>query len=383
VRRAALALASAAALGGCGLFGGGDEPIEQPAELVEFEPSLRLERLWSESIGGDSERLRLALEPATDGARIYAAAHDGRVAAIDATDGRRAWRVDTDLPLSAGPGYGDGLLALGSSDGDLLLLSATDGREIWREDVGSEVLSVPAIGAGLVVLQTVDGRLLALSVADGTRQWVIEQSVPRLSLRGTASPVIAGDRVVTGFDNGRVGAYTLMEGEAIWEITLSPPSGRTEIERLVDINTQPLVVGGDVYVVAFQGRLASLALESGQLLWARDLSSYAGMNADLTNLYITDQSSEVIALSRRSGTPNWVNDSMRLRELTAPVPFGNAVVVGDLEGYAHWLNPDTGDLMARERVGSAAVRGFVVVSDVLVVQTEGGDVTAWRVRDTR
>ncbi len=53
---------------------------EPPAELTTFEATLDVEKVWSGKVGGKSERLRLGLRPATDGARIYAGAYDGQVA---------------------------------------------------------------------------------------------------------------------------------------------------------------------------------------------------------------------------------------------------------------------------------------------------------------
>jgi outer membrane protein assembly factor BamB len=203
---------------GCAMFGGEDEdPIEPPAELVDFETTIEVERLWSTRVGGDSERLRLGLSPATDGTRIYAGTFDGRVGAFDAIEGDRVWQIDTELPLAAGPGYDDSVLAFGTTDGDLIALDAETGTELWRQNVGSEVLAPPALGLDVVVVRSVDGRLRGFSVTDGRLLWSIEQTVPALTTRGNTAPYIAGTVVVTGFDNGRLGAYdvTVVEPNSI------------------------------------------------------------------------------------------------------------------------------------------------------------------------
>ena len=279
-------------ISGCGLFGGKDDPSEPPAELVDLRNQIPVRKLWSAKVGGGGEDLRLGLAPATDGARIYAGSHDGRVSAFDAKSGRRLWSVDTKLPLAAGPAYGDGLLALGTSDGDLLALAAADGSERWRQPIGSEVLASPAIGSGVVAVRSVDGRLRGFAADDGADLWSVDQSVPRLTLRGNARPVIAGVTVVAGFDNGRLGAYDLTTGEAAWEFALAAPTGRTELDRLVDVSAGVKVVGDDVYAVGYQGRLLGIALESGQALWQRELSSYSGLDADWNNVYVTDDAGE-------------------------------------------------------------------------------------------
>ena len=201
---------------GCGMFGGGNEdPIEPPAELVEFEPRLEIDEVWNARVGGAADALRLALAPATDGTRIYAGAYDGQAAAFDAETGRRLWETRTGLPLAAGPGFGSGVLAFGTNDGDLITLDAETGEERWRLQVGGEVLASPAIGDDVIVLSTVDGRLRGYSVLDGRLLWTVVHPVPALTVRGNTAPVISGTTVVAGFDNGRLGAYELATGNAL------------------------------------------------------------------------------------------------------------------------------------------------------------------------
>ncbi|MBA3564640.1 MAG: outer membrane protein assembly factor BamB, partial [Gammaproteobacteria bacterium] len=278
------------------------------------------------------------------------------------------------------PAVGEAIVALGSNDGDLIALEASDGSLRWKIQLSSEVLAAPAIGRDIVVAQTVDGRLRALDAADSSEMWTLEQTVPALSLRGGAPPVIAGDAVLAGFANGQLLAVSLAEGDEIWSTLISPARGRTVLERLVDINTAVQVVGDDVYVVNFQGRVASLALESGQVLWAREMSSYRGLGVDLSNLYVTNEIGEIVALERRTGETLWLQESLRRRGLTAPVPFGSAVVAGDFEGYLHWLSPDTGELIGRIRAGDAGISGRpLAAGERLFVLTDAGELTAWRV----
>jgi len=365
---------------GCAMFGGGDEdPIEPPAELVEFEPTLTVERIWSASVGGDSEGLRLGLSPATDGSRIYAGSFDGRVAAFESLEGDRIWTTDTELPLAAGPGYDDGLLVFGTSDGDLIAMSAETGDEIWRQSVGSEILASPAIGSDVVVVRSVDGQLRGFSAIDGRQLWSVVQTVPALTTRGNTVPYIAGTLVVTGFDNGRLGAYEVTSGEAIWEIAVAVPTGRTELERLVDIGEGLQIVGNDVYAVGL-GRAVGIALETGLVLWQQEVSSHSGLGADFNNVYVTNDFSEIVALDRTGGTPRWRQVALRLRDLTAPTRFGPTVVVGDLEGYVHWLSPDDGSFLARERASSQRIAAPpLVVGQNLYTQSEDGSITAFTI----
>lgn len=368
-----LALAAALVLGGCGIFGGGDEAVAPPAELVDFRSTIELRRVLSENLGDGAEALRLALAPAGDGTRVFAASRDGRVHAFEGESSRRLWETRLEVQLSAGPGVGDGRVVVAGSDGDVIALDAGTGAELWRKRIAGEVLARPAVGGNRVVLRTADGRLLALSGDDGSQLWQIEQSVPALTLRGTAAPILVADAVVCGFDNGRLLAASLLEGEVLWEQTLTPPQGRTDLDRLVDIDGAMAAIGQDIYVAGYQGRVAALALESGSALWSRELSSYAGIGVDFTSVYVVTDTSEVVALSRSNGTELWRQDALLRRGLSTPVTVGDSVVVGDFEGYLHWLDARSGELQARERVDNARISGDLFVQEGRVyAQTESG-----------
>jgi outer membrane protein assembly factor BamB len=373
-----VALVALVALVGCGRSKDTSEP---PAELVELEPTIEIDTLWSNKVGGKSERLRLGLRPTTDGARIFAGAYDGQVASFDAESGDEAWSVKTELPLTAGPGFGEGLLAFGTADGDLLALDAATGQERWRQAIGSEVLAAPAIGSGVVVVRSVDGRLRGFSAANGSLIWNVEQSLPTLTLRGNTAPRVSGPLVVSGFNNGRVAAYEVADGDPAWEVAIANPTGRSELERLVDVSSGLSIVGNDVYVVGYHGRAVGIDLETGVVLWQQELSSYAGLSADINNVYVTTDFDAVIALERNSGTQLWRQEALRLRDVTAPTRYANTLVVGDYEGYVHWLSPDNGEFLARERAAGQRITGApLVVGQNVYVQGDDGTVAAFTVR---
>lgn len=371
-----LSLALLAAVGACKK----EKEVEPPAELVDFKQVLDVDRAWSVGMGGD-EVLRLALSPAVDGTTVYLAGHGGEVAAVGLENGRKLWDTDLKLPLSAGPGVGAGLVVVGSPEGDLVALDAAAGAERWRVRLSGEILARPAVGGEIVVVHTVDGTLHGLRVADGTTAWSYEQQVPRLSLRGSAEPVIDGDSVLCAFDNGRVAAIGLSDGALLWSATVSPPRGRTELERLVDIDSPVRVSGEDVFVVGYQGRVAMLARGSGQIWWARDLSSYRGLDLDESSAFVSTAEGAVVSVSRRDGSEQWRQDAMRLRGLSAPAVDGDAVVVGDFEGYLHWIDRRSGELLARTKAGGDRISNApVAVNGFVLVQDDGGTVAAYRAR---
>ncbi len=377
--RAALACACFAALaviGGCG-----DKDVEQPAELVDIQTTRKVDRLWSVGLGGGAEHLRLALRPVAVDDALYTASHDGEVVAVSAKNGRRLWSTKTKLPLSAGPEVADGFVIVGSSDGDVVALSAQDGKEVWRRSIASEILARPLLVGDVVIVRTVNGRLEALSLTDGASRWNLDESVPRLTLRGTAPPVLARDRIIAGFDNGRVLAVDPRSGEVLWDTVVNAPSGRTELERLADIDAPARISGNDVFVVGFQGRMAMLALDSGQIWWARDASSYRGFAVDDDTLYLTNSDGVVMAMRRADGAVIWEQDALQRRGLTAPAIDGDAVVVGDFEGFLHWLDKSTGEFTARHKTDGERITNAPVSNDAGVfVQTDSGKLFAFKSR---
>lgn len=376
-RGARIAAASAALLVMLGCDN--DKEVDPPAELTEIQTTRDVKRIWTAGLGGDSERMRLALRPiAVDGV-VYAASHDGEVIAMSAANGKRSWIAKTKLALSAGPEVAEGLVVLGSSDGNIIALDAATGAERWRKAIASEILAQPLIVNQVVVIRTVDGHVEGLSVTDGATKWAVDEQVPRLTLRGTAPPVLAGDRIIAGFDNGKVLAIDPRNGEVMWDTIVNSPRGRTELERLADIDSPARVAGDDIFVVGFQGRVAMLARDSGQIWWARDASSYRGFSMDDQNLYLTNADSVVIAMRRTDGAVQWEQDAMKRRGLTAPAIDGDALVVGDFEGYLHWLDKATGAIVARQKTdGERITNSAISDGERVYVQTDSGKLLAFR-----
>lgn len=359
-----------------------DKDAEPPARLVDFPQTLPVKRLWDDGVGGGKRqtKLRLGLGPAVDNGVVFAANHKGEVLAVSLETGRDIWTKKLKVPISAGPAAGFGIVVAGTSKGAVIALDGATGRQLWRSQINSELLSSPAISANVIVMRSVDGRLNGLDTHTGKVLWSVEQQVPRLSLRGTATPTVAKEVAISGFDNGKVMAVSLKTGDTIWDTALASPHGRTELDRLVDIDSAVRVVGDNVFATGFQGRTAMLALDSGQLWWSHDMSSYRGLAVDADNLYVTESDGTVVALRQRDGAEIWRNEKLKRRGLSTPVVISTAIAVADFQGYLHWLDKNTGELVARERIAKKqrVSNPPAGVGDTVVVLTDAGTLAAYR-----
>jgi outer membrane protein assembly factor BamB len=366
---------------------------DKPIALVPITNHFDVKRVWSTKISGEKPKLRLGLGVAASGERVFVASQKGAVEALALSTGKHLWRVQLKAPLSAGPSAGHGMVAVGTSKGEVILLSDSDGKVIWRVRVNSEILSAPAIGTDLVAVRTVDGKMHGLAVKDGVDSWVVDQQVPKLSLRGTSAPLLSGDLAITGFDNGRVVAVNRRNGSTVWDTAVGQSHGSTELARLIDVDAPVVVDGEDLFTVAFQGRLVHITRDTGQVVWTHDLSSYRGLAIDSDSVYVSTADGDVVRLDRKNGTEQWTQKAMVRRQLTAPVIYQGYPVVADAGGVIHWLNPANGEVLARAEVGKSShspvkSKGIslkrrvssepIAVGDLLLVFTDSGLLSAFR-----
>ncbi len=353
---------------------------EPPTPLTDFTQTASIKSLWDVSAGKSSDKLYVRLSPAIDGDKMFTAGVSGQISAIDVNTGSEFWQIDSRLPVRGGPGAGEGMVLIGTADAEVVAFSQEDGSERWRARVSSEVLAAPQVGGGVVVARSIDGRVYGLNAADGKRLWIYDSQVPVLTLRGASRPVIEGRGVVVGLANGRIVALRLIDGIVLWESAVAPPRGRSELDRIVDIDSVPVIADGVIHAVTFQGNIATIALENGRALWRREMSSYAGLSADRKLLYVTDENSEVWALDRRDGRSFWKQSKLRAREVTAPVPLAAYVIVGDLEGYVHVLSREDGSFVARKKVSSSPIIAAPIVRNGKVyISSSDGRVTALQI----
>lgn len=398
-KRALTLLLAAAAIAGCttikNIFNDvKKENIEPPTPLTELTPTLPVQKLWGERIGKGAGKTGARMQPAYADGKLFAAGVDGTIAAMDATNGRTLWskrlgerhgfilhRGKNSLRWAGGPSVNGDLLVIGSLEGRVQALDAGSGAERWHAQVSSEVIAPPAISDGIVVVRTNDGHLYALDTADGSRKWVFDRAtVPVLSLRGNSAPRIADGVVYAGEDNGKVVALRLADGNPIWEQVLSKGEGRSEIERLQDVDGQLAVADGVVYASGYRGQVVALISQTGRPLWTHELSGYIGVATAPTQIYTADADANIWALDLRSGASAWKQDGLKYRWVSEAAAQGDYVVLGDLEGYVHWLASVDGKFAARARLSKNPIQSApVVVGDTVYVEDIDGEIGAYRI----
>ncbi len=348
-----------------------DKPSIEPAKLVDFKSSAKIEVRWNADVGDAGASV---LSPAVTREAVFAANAKGKLFRLDRNTGKQVWRIDSGFAITGGVGAGEGLVLVGGEKGELAAFDEDSGKLQWKVKVSSDVLSAPKIADGIVVVRTGNQRITGLSAKDGSRLWLYERATPTLIVRSHASVVIRNGLVYAGFAAGKLAAIGLKNGVVVWESSVSQPRGNTELERISDITSLPVVDNAQVCAVAFQGRLACFDAVQGGALWTRDISSDKGLALSGKNLYLTDTDSNVLALDKSSGASLWKNDKLLLRKGTAVYPLDDFLVLGDYEGYLHVLKSEDGSFVARHKTdGSAIVIPPVTLGDGALIQTSDGE----------
>ncbi len=390
--RIVLIAALIAAITGCTTFkdwmhkAGGSDNIHEPAALAKITPSINVERLWSRSEGQGERLLGLRDHPTIADGRVYVIdSYGANLTALDLTSGRDIWKTKTKLRLTGEPGVGSGSVVVGSVNGDVVAFSADTGTERWRAKLSSEIISTPLVAGNVVIVRSGDGHVVAMDLADGKRRWAFEHPLPTLSLRGNPSPALGGNGLVyLGYEDGTLVAVRAQDGVKVWEQAVAQLDGRSELDRMADIDGDVVVSPDGVFAASYKGKVAAFAPDTGNPLWEHSLVSYGGLARSGDTLYLSDAVGTVWALDRSSGGALWKQEALGYRWLSEPAVQGGYVVVGDLQGYLHWMKADGGAIVAREKIGghNDAIRATPQVSadGILVAVTTKGKIAAFRVK---
>lgn len=363
-----------------GWFSDDEFDPREPVELEKITEQVKLKSRWSRGVGDGQGEGFLKINPILVGDSLYAASAEGRVMSVDPESGRVRWKQDLDLALSGGVGHHGNSVFVGASEGLVMRLDAASGSEIWRAPVSGEVLSAPQGDGRYVVAQTYDGKLMGFDYETGEVRWTYTSDVPVLTLRGTGTPMILGDNAIAGFADGKVVAINLRSGNVAWEVRVAIPQGRSEIERIVDIDGSMAVQSNELYVASYQGRLAAIDTRSGRRLWQRNVSSVSGVGVGFGNVYVADDDGTVSAFLRNGQGVRWQNIDLGFRDLSRPTPVSSYVAVVDFEGYLHLLSQVDGEIVGRTKVDSSGARADMLTrGNRLFVFTNDGALKAYDV----
>lgn len=369
-------------LSGCSLFG--KKTGNEPVELVDFEETVKLKKVWRKDVGAGQGDGLTHLTPAIDGETIYTVDHKGRITALNRLTGKKLWQLKTKEEISGGISVDSGILYLGSSAGELIARSSEDGSELWRKQLSSEILSIPRSNGNVVAVQTMNGRLYALDSRTGDQLWFYESPPPVLILRGTPSPVVIDNAIYAGFSNGRLMAFNPQNGLILWEQRIALPQGRSELERMVDIHASPVLHEGILYVAAYQGRVSAVARGTGSSVWAQDASTSEDFAVANGRLFLSQSDGQINSYNSATGELVWTNDQMLRRGLGAPQVFGNYVAAVDFKGYLHVMKQSDGEFVARTRVDRKGARADMLTDgEILYVYGNKGKLTGFTAKEKK
>lgn len=367
-------------LSACNYFSMGSDNVAKPVALAPIKAEKKVAVAWSAHPGKGAGKRYLKLPPALDGNIIYSVNADGVVSANDAKTGASKWRKQTKLALSTGPSVSDDLIVIGTAQGSVVALDKQSGKQRWLAQVSNEVLATPTKAGSRIFIKTIDGQLYALSARDGKPVWTYRSESPNLILRASSAIQVKDDIAIAGFSNGLLMAFKADNGQLLWELPISSPQGGSLVDRMVDIDADPIIVGNTVYAASYQGHIAAVDLHRGSKLWEHKMSSFSGMAIDSNKLYVTDDVSRVWSLDKDTGRVMWKQKGLYGRKVTAPVLMGNTIVVADGLGYVHWLSSEDGHFVSRVFNSKAGISAPAVVQGkAAIVDANNGELTKYKI----
>jgi len=377
VLRYLIAIISALLLSACNTIEHRAEKLEKSPLPILPQQRVLSKLLWSNTqsggVGKSDAKLRLAV---TD-SEVIVADHQGKILALGKETGKVIWRIQNKKSILSGPSVGDQKVLVGAPN-QVLAYRFASVDPLWQAEVSGSVLAAPIIDKGMVFVHVMDGSVVALNAEDGRQLWHYNVPTPSLMLRRSSSPVIVGDHIIVGFSNGKLVALHRMDGTPEWEREIAVSKGRSEIQNMVDISADPVVKDNIIYAVSYQGKIAALELETGALIWDKELSSYSGLSVDMKAIFVSDARGTVWALNRKTGEVLWKQEGLTGRHLTAPAIFDDFVIVGDEDGHLHWLSQQNGEFQSRVMVDGKGLEATPVVkNDVVYVLGRSGKVAAY------
>ena len=363
-----IVLAAVFGLSSCSWF---DEKVEQPQQLTPISSNIQIRERWEQQVGKGTGELYRLVQPAITQDTVYANDVQGNIYAFDRETGKRKWKQALKIEMSSGIGLGASIILLGSLNGDVIALNQSDGSQRWRTNIASEILAPPQTNDQIVVVQTNEGKVFGLDIETGEFVWRYTAKLPLLTIRGTATPQVFGNNLITGFANGKIVAFSAEDGVVFWERRIAYPQGKTEIDRVVDVDGSPLVSGSTVYSTSYNGHITAIAPD-GRLRWTQKVSSHQTPLVIGGRLFVTASNGTIHAYDAKTGLPLWQNPLLLYRRLSAPQNVAGFLVVSDYRGYVHVFDPEIGVIIGRARFDKDGIRS-PMISDGTYLYALGND----------
>jgi len=362
------------------LFACSSEAVNEPSELEKMRDKVKIKRIWKVSVGNGDNGLRLQLSPVIKDNFIYTLDAEGVLTVLNRLSGKVEWERELDDNVSGGLEVDSQRLYYATFQGELVCLDRYSGNQIWRRELTSEAISAPSSNDRMVAVQTIDGKLFAFDTTEGIQRWRYDSVGPILSLRGTSSPLVSKSFTITTFANGEMLAFDNKNGSTFWKASIGLPQGRTELERLVDVDGKAIIDAERVYAASYQGRVVSLNATTGSEIWSKPISSYNGVAVGFAQVYVANSEGDVVAFNKLNSNEIWRNEKLKYRRLSTPTTVKNMVVVSDFEGYLHFMSQIDGEIVARKYPDSDGIMGDVLVADDMVyVYARSGEIVAYRI----
>lgn len=357
----------------------GKDNTLKPKSLPVYHEKVALKELWTASIGKTDDAGYLKLRPAIEGQVIYFADSKGRLSAFDKRTGKTIWAKQLSQNLVSGPVVLDHMLAFGTNNASILLLATEDGHQLWESSVSGDVLSSPLLTQKRAIVKTIDGRLFAFDKFTGKKLWSLNHGSPSLILRASSSPIKVGNAVIVGFSDGKLDAVELDSGRVLWQRSIAYASGSSDVERLIDIDADPLSEGYHLYLASYQGDVSAMSMKSGEFTWHKPAATYKNLAIDERDLYLVDNSDVVMALDKKNGRTEWKQTALKARGVTAPVRLGHYIVVADKTGFIHVLDSQQGELVGRASLNAPIDVAPVVSEGRIYIVTHAGQLACFAV----
>lgn len=381
---AALALLSFTTLQSCSkvddyLLGKDNTPKPKPLEAIT--PTMGLVKAWSVPVGrAQKSKMHLEMTPSIKGNHIYTASTNGELKAIEQGSGKTLWSKPLATTLVSGPVVCNGYIAVTTDSSDLIIVKQVDGAQLWKARVANEILAKPLITNNKVVVKTIDGNLYAFNLTSGKQLWRAHHGAPDLILKASSRPALLNNTtLLTGYSDGKLDAVALDSGHVLWQRNMVTPSGASDVERLVDIDSDPIISGDNLYFASYQGYVGKLSMSSGELKWKKPASVFKNITTAGNSVYFTDSHDVVWSINKNSGSVNWKQEDLKARGLTEPVYSNNKLFLADATGLLHVLSAQSGKSLARSSVGASVLLAPVVSGSSVFVQGTNGILNKYKV----